>query len=224
PLTYRLVLVNDTLAHLEKFSTEWQFQEDFPIDAGFMEIENDTVTTRYNITDFDHDGDEDLVCWLSSNMNGNRWSSIYLNDQQQQKLVQLYDHASDTYIWDAPEYDPATGIISCTLVGSAFGSSAETTYRLNSLEAEPLKMHDQTRGMQTVFDEDYIGHDGKWKQVAESVYVGLSLGEIGSPEGEITAYQLDLPGDGTMKLSQYKDGNESALTYQETVDMPDWVD
>jgi len=223
PLTYRMVLVNDTLAHLEKFATKWEYQEDMPYDVGFLEVVNDTLTTSYNIFDFDSDGDEDLVCWLHSNMNGNRWSSIYLNDRQTQKLVQLYDHAGDTYIWDAPEYDPQTGSITCNLSGSAFGSSAESTYQLDGLVATPLKMHRQERGMQTVFDENFTGHNGQWKLVAQSVYVGLSLGELGSPEGEIIAYQLDLTGNDTLRLSRFKDGSESQLTYQASIDIPGWI-
>ena len=218
PLTYRLILVNDTIAHLEKFSTEWQFQEDFPIDAGYIEVYNDTLFTRYNITDFDHDGDEDLVCWLSSNMNGNMWSSVYLNDQRQQKLVQLYDHASGTYIWDSPVCDK-NGIITCTLYGSTFSCSAESTYQLAGLTAVPLKKHFEERSsVPSILDYYYTGENGQWMQISQQASVAL----FGN---EVLFYRLDKNvANDSLYLSKYAEADvQLQPALQEKVLFYDWL-
>jgi hypothetical protein len=219
-LQYRLTLVNDTVANLDKYTTEWQFQEDFPIDAGYMEVQNDTLFAPYTIYDFDQDGDEDLVCWLSSNMNGNRWSSIYLNDPHQQKLVQLYNTAENTYVWDAPDYDPATGNITCTLLGSAFSNDAQSHYKLAGLTAVPLTKQAQERSyVPYIFDYEYIGENSRWKQVTQEVSIVLKA------NSSSLFYELEKhSSNDALTISKYSVADtQTEPVLQETVTFYDWL-
>jgi hypothetical protein len=122
PLRYSLTLKNDTIAILSRYNNrKWELQEEMAYtDWAVSRIEGAQVISEFKITDFDNDGDEDLICWTSTNINGNMWTVIFLNDQRQQKLVKLYNFADDTDIWNRPEFDIETGIINCTLDGSAY--------------------------------------------------------------------------------------------------------
>lgn len=217
-------MVNDTVARLDKFTTKWEYQEDMPYAAYFQHRYDNVLISSFRIEDFDRDGDEDLLCWLFSNINGNEWTAIYLNDQQQQKLVQLYDHAGHTHIWDAPEYNPATRIISCEQYGSAYGHSSESSYRLNGLSAMPIEMQEQYRNAQTTSDAYYTGKDGKWLQDSLIVNVQMLDLKYHTDESDYLLYDLEQKGDGILKLSKYKSDWESEVTYQESIDFPDWAD
>lgn len=164
-LRYSLKLENDTIALLSQFKDgKYSIQEKFKYESFFLYREDNILHSQYKITDFDNDGDEDLLLWIFSNMNGNTWTIIFLNDEKTNRLVKLYDTAEDTDKWDRPEYDSATKIINCTLEGSAFGISAESTFKLNGLKAEPLTRHYEDRThSRYIIDYDYIGKDGKWK-------------------------------------------------------------
>lgn len=166
-LNYSLKLENDTVASLfELKGAKYVIQERFGYESYFLYRENNNLRSEYKILDFDNDGDEDLLLWICSNINGNMWTIIFLNDQETKKLIKLYDTAGQTDIWDRPEFDSVTSIINCTLDGSVFGTSAESTFKLNGLEAEPLIMHYQDRtNPKYIIDYDYIGVDGKWKLI-----------------------------------------------------------
>jgi hypothetical protein len=113
PLQYSIALKNDTIAILSRYDNgKRELQEEMAYtDWAVSRIEEAKVISEFKITDFDNDGDEDLICWTSTNINGNMWTVIFLNDQRQQKLVKLYNLADDTDIWNRPEFDIETGII-----------------------------------------------------------------------------------------------------------------
>lgn len=165
PLKYSFHLENDSIVSLYQFKNNtFQFVEKINYQPIYWHFDGNELVSNFKILDFDHDGDEDLVCWVFSNINGNEWTVVYLNDQTQQKLVKLYNTADDTAIWDKPEFDKKTGTINTELFGSAFGTSEEGSYKLNNdLTITPLKKHYQDRTGKDVFDYEYIGKNGKWK-------------------------------------------------------------
>lgn len=165
PLKYSMHLLNDTIASLSRYeSNQWILQEEMKYESYFMYREENELLSHFRITDFDKDGDEDLLCWIFSNVNGNEWTIVFLNDQESEKLVRLIDTADDTDIWNNPEYNEKKSIIICTLDGSAFGCSAESSYKLNNLSAIPIEKHyqDRTSG-KYIEDFYYVGKNGRWK-------------------------------------------------------------
>jgi len=166
-LKYSVTLVNDTLATLSRDENEkWEFQENIKYtDWVVRRINESKIISEFKITDFDHDGDEDLLCWVFTNVNGNEWTLIFLNDQASLKLVKLYDTAEETFMWNRPIYNKKTHRIDCSLEGSAYGRSSESTYKLNNLTAIPVKKTSQNREQETIEDYEYIGKNGKWKMV-----------------------------------------------------------
>ena len=168
PLKYLIALKNDTIAALSKYADgRWEFQEDIAYtDWAVRRVDGTKVISEFKITDFDNDGDEDLTCWTFTNINGNMWTIIFLNDQENQKLVSLYNTADQTLIWDRPEYDNTTGVINCTLDGSAYGASEESSFKLNYLTPIPLLKERQERyDPKYIEDFYYKGEKGKWKLV-----------------------------------------------------------
>lgn len=129
------------------------------------------VTPAFRITDFNRDGNEDFMCWTHTNVNGNEWEQIFLNNPATGELQKLHTTSDEEDVWCGPQYNPKTKIISCTLVSGTFGLSADYTYRLDGLKAIPLKkqVQDNTQinaitgeGAETY---EYIGKNGKWKLV-----------------------------------------------------------
>lgn len=171
PLKYSMQLHNETIASLSRYENDqWILQEDMKYESYFMyrkkgeDGDEDKLISNFRIEDFDKDGDEDLLCWIRSNMNGNEWTRVFLNDQENKKLVRLINTAYDIDIWDMPRYDEKTGIINCTLHGSAFGCSAESSYKLENLTTTPIEKHYQVRTSgRYVEDLYYTGENGKWK-------------------------------------------------------------
>jgi len=168
PLYYSIALINDTIANFSEFKNgKWQFQETLKHSGwAVRRVDENTITSEFTISDFDNDGDEDLICLVNTNMNGNMWTVIFLNDQRQHKLTRLYNLADETDIWNRPEYDAATGIINCTLDGSAYGASEESSFKLNYLTPIPLIKERQERyDPKYIEDFYYKGEKGKWKLV-----------------------------------------------------------
>ena len=121
-IRYSITVKNDSVAQLSKYDGEkFVFQESINItDWAISRGENNTIISEFKITDFDEDGNDDLICWVSTNVNGNIWTVIYLNIPEEKKLKKLYS-ADGTDVWDAPVYDSKTKIISCELVSGAYG-------------------------------------------------------------------------------------------------------
>jgi hypothetical protein len=164
PLKYSFHLESDSTATLHHFKkNKYQLQETLNYQPYLWHLEDHLLYSNFKITDFDNDGDEDLVCWVYSNINGNEWTVIFINDQKQQKLVRLYNKADKTDIWDSPRFDKKTNNINTELYGSVFGESEESSYKLNGLTVTPLKKHFQDRTGKRIYDYYYIGKKGKWK-------------------------------------------------------------
>ncbi|KFF07512.1 hypothetical protein B0A68_13085 [Flavobacterium reichenbachii] len=164
PLKYSFHLESDSTATLHHFkNNKFHLQETLNYQPYLWHLEDHLLYSNFKITDFDNDGDEDLVCWVYSNINGNEWTVIFINDQKQQKLVRLYNTADKTDIWDSPRFDKKTNIINTELYGSAFGESEESSYKLNGLTVTPIKKHFQDRTGKRMYDYYYIGEKGKWK-------------------------------------------------------------
>lgn len=165
PLKYSFRLQNDSIASLYQFKNNtFQFQQNMKYQPFPWHFDNDLLFSNFKIVDFDNDGDEDLLCWVASNINGNEWTVIFINDQTQQKLVCLYNTADHTDIWDRPEFDKETNTINTELYGSAFGVSEESSYYLKAdLTIIPLKKHFHDRAGKQMYDYEYIGKNGKWK-------------------------------------------------------------
>ncbi|MDA6068073.1 hypothetical protein NJT12_00450 [Flavobacterium sp. AC] len=165
PLKYSFRLQNDSIASLYQLkNNEFQFQENMSYQPFPWNFDNDLLISNFKIIDFDNDGDEDLLCWVFSNVNTNEWTIIFINDQTQQKLVRLYNTADDTDIWNRPEFDKETSTINTELYGSAYGRSEESSYLLKTdLTIIPIKKHFQHRTGKHMIDYEYIGKNGKWK-------------------------------------------------------------
>lgn len=172
PLKYTFYLENDSTASLHQFKkNKLQRQESLHYQPFMWQLENNVVMSNFKVTDFDRDGDEDLLCWVFSNVNGNEWTIIFINDQKQQKLVRLYNTADKTDIWDRPQFDKKTNTINTELYGSVFGTSEESSYRLqNGLTVIPLKKHYQDRTGKRIYDYEYVGKNGKWKLISKKQF------------------------------------------------------
>jgi hypothetical protein len=165
PLKYSFRLQNDSIASLYQFkNNKFEFQENVDYQPFLWHFDEGMLFSNFKIVDFDNDGDEDLLCWVFSNVNGNEWTIVFINDQTQQKLVRLYNTADETDIWDKPRFDKETNTINTELYGSAFGTSEEGSYRLQKeLIVIPLTKHYQDRTGKHMYDYEYVGKKGKWK-------------------------------------------------------------
>lgn len=165
PLKYSFRLQNDSIASLYQFkNNNFQLQENLNFQPFMWHFDNDVLISNFKIIDFDHDGNEDLLCWVFSNVNGNQWTVVFINDQKQQKLVRLFNTVEQTDIWSKPEFDKSTNTINTELYGSAFGISEESSYKLNDdLTVTPLIKHYQNRTGKHILDYQYVGKNGKWK-------------------------------------------------------------
>jgi hypothetical protein len=187
PLAYRVKPLNDTIIELWQLkNNKWQLQENIEYFGWALHRwdEGNKIISELKITDFDHDGDEDLVCWVNSNINGNEWTIIFINDEKQQKLVKLVNTAAlyNSDIWDAPVYDPATGIISTELFSGAYGIQNTATYRLQGTTALPLvKEEDDMGNPDYLVHTTYKGENGKWLQTGQTK-------EVFEDEGEPNGY------------------------------------
>ncbi|WP_289663829.1 hypothetical protein [Flavobacterium panacagri] len=170
PLKYVFFLENDSIASLHQFkNNELKFQENLDYQPFMWLVDDNLIFSNFKIMDFDYDGDDDLVCWVHSNVNGNEWTVIFINDQKQQKLVRLYNTADKTDIWDRPRFDKKTNTINTELYGSVFGTSEESSYRLqDDLTVIPLKKHFQDRTGKRMYDYEYVGKNGKWKLISKT--------------------------------------------------------
>lgn len=163
PAKYSIRLENDTLSTiLKQEGGKWIVKEKMEHSPWpLRKIDDKVLVSEFKITDFDKDGNEDLVCWVNTNINGNQWSLIYLNDGQ--KLIKLWNDADETAIWDRPEYDETTGFISIQRDGSAYGTSEESIFLLEGYGVSPVSKHYQDREEESITDYYYAGNNGKWE-------------------------------------------------------------
>ncbi|MFY7730286.1 MAG: hypothetical protein ACOVRN_12270 [Flavobacterium sp.] len=164
PLNYKIELINDSFAVLsQKVNRNWLEQDRFEFQPWQWGIDDEKIITKFYITDFDKDGDDDLLCWVMSNINGNEFTYIYLNDSN--KLVKLYDKAEDTFYWFNPEYSLKKKELYSNWYGSAYGHDDECVYKLENLNVTPVSKHHQERSGKEIRNEYYKGKNGKWKLV-----------------------------------------------------------
>lgn len=174
PLQFSIRLVNDSIMELSQKLKNGvkiiDIQEYYPFT---WTLDKDIITSSFRITDFNKDGNEDLLCWTQSNMNGNQWTIIYINDNENSRLAKLWDPAEETDIWDRPEYDKSGKIINTTLDASVFGISNECTYRLDGLKVIPLTKDEEDRtSTKYIMNKTYRGENGKWKLVKSKKHRG----------------------------------------------------
>lgn len=167
PLTYEIELKNDSTMVLSKsFQDSKEIVDTQNFMPFFWHIYDGYYYSYFKIIDFDNDNDEDLVCRLFTNVNGNEWTVIYINDQSQQKLVKLWNTANETDIWDDPHYNKKKKTIECELYSSAYGLQNTSTYKLQNSTATPLEMLEtDLRNNDYIIKNRYIGESGKWKLV-----------------------------------------------------------
>lgn len=170
PTKYSVEIINNNESVIRRFeNNKWETVD--TIDQMYIEFLDsvDFLIPSFSIEDFNKDGNQDLICWTGTNINGNEWVQIYLNDPKTKSLKILINTAEkDSVIWDAPEYDENDSTIHCTLVSGNFGLSFESKYKLIGFTAIPIEKeeHDNTNmnpeGKGAIY-RYYIGKKGKWK-------------------------------------------------------------
>jgi hypothetical protein len=173
PSKYSIEIKNDSISVLSKYeNNKWEYID--TIRHMFQIIDsNEILLPSYKIVDFENDGNQDLVCWVNTNVNGNVWSIIYLNNPEKKSLDILRNTAGrDEKIWDSPEYNIKDSTINCTLVSGVYGLSFESKYKIENHKAIPIEKqetdntHLKNDGSGGI-DRLYIGKNGKWKLVKE---------------------------------------------------------
>jgi hypothetical protein len=163
-LTYKIELINDSIGVLsQKMDGSWHVQDKFKFQPWQWAINNEKIITKFRITDFDKDGDDDLLCWVISNINGNEFTYIYLNGGD--KLIKLYNKAEETFYWFTPQYNNQKKELYSNWYGSAYGHDDECIYKLENLNVIPVSKHHQERSGKEIRDDYYKGKNGKWKLV-----------------------------------------------------------
>jgi len=171
PTKYSIRLKNDTIALLYRHDDKKLILHDTISHSGWplRRINGKEIISEFKITDFDCDGNEDLLCCAASNINGNQWTLIYLNDQKQRKLVKLMNNADKTDIWDNPHYNKKKKLIECELFSGVFGFQSTYTFRLENHIALPVYKEernytsvDAKTGEGEVIQE-FTGDSGIWK-------------------------------------------------------------
>ncbi|AWH85736.1 hypothetical protein HYN59_11730 [Flavobacterium album] len=165
PVKYSLQLENDTIAKLVWHNGKKDIFQEMIHHIGWpiRRIDGKNIISEFKITDFDKDGDEDLLCIVASNMNGNQWTIIYLNDQNQTKLVKLLNNADNTDIWDNPHYDNKTKLIECELFSGAYGIQSNYTFRLEKHNAIPVYKEERDLTNEEPVIQEFVGENGEWK-------------------------------------------------------------
>ncbi len=175
PLKYTVRLENDTIATLYRNEGNKLIFQDTIVHDGrpISYIEGKEIFSEFVTTDFDKDGDQDFLCWIASNVNLNKWTIIYLNDQKQKKLVKLVNNADGTDIWAYPQYNEKEKLIECELFSGVYGFQSNYTFRLEGHIAVPVykEERDSTQVRAGTDDEgitqEFVGKNGQWELVKE---------------------------------------------------------
>ncbi|MFZ4398733.1 MAG: XAC2610-related protein [Bacteroidales bacterium] len=163
------ILNNDESVIQKKENDKWQTID--TIEQMFIEVDdsNRISIPNFRIEDFNKDGNQDIICQTGTNVNGNDWVQIYLNDPKTKSLIKLHNSAEDeSDTWDAPEYNKKDSTIHCTHVSGNFGYSFESTYKLIRYQAIPIKKFERDNTKMTSSGKGsikryFIGNQGKWK-------------------------------------------------------------
>ncbi len=147
------------------------YQESMDIPGFVGELYGDdyyNYVPGFLITDFNHDGDQDLLVYTGADIHGSLEALIFLADRKTKRLVKLQNTAEGTAIWDTPEYDPKTKIIACNRMGGNAGLSFTSTYKLQGFTAQPVTkdVYDFTslngETGKGYSESTYKGKKGKW--------------------------------------------------------------
>lgn len=170
PLRYSVRLLNDSEALLSQYNnSKWVVQDTIEISGWTSSyIEGNTIISKFKITDFDKDGNEDLTCWIFTNMHNDISTTIFLNNPKQQKLIKLYDFAEDTDVWMDPKYDSKSKKMYCLDYTGLYGLQSESTYKLINQLAIPItKTVIDTNDPALIIEQEYKGKNGKWHLISE---------------------------------------------------------
>jgi hypothetical protein len=91
----------------------------------------------YTVQDINFDGYPDLTAWISSNINGNQWTKLYVYDSVRQRLQLLSNTAEGSDIWDGPRFFRADSV-RCERFSGVFGLQFESLYRWDGLRLLPV--------------------------------------------------------------------------------------
>ena len=163
-LRYLIKLVNDSIGELWQYkSGSWDFQEQLTFSSWTIRrIDVNKLYSEFRLTDFNQDGNTDLTFCHASNINGNNWTKVFLNDGN--RLVSLYNTAEESYIWNDPQYNPKTKAINTELYSGAYGIQNTASYKLTGLIATPIQKEETDLTHQEKFIiTTYKGVKGKWK-------------------------------------------------------------
>lgn len=123
-------------------------------------ISSDSIISGIKITDFNKDGNEDLICFVYNNdMEG---AIIYLNNPSQQKLIKLWNTADSTDFWVYPIFDESSNTIKCNFRDDDQGELLESIYMLENFTAIPVSKHQKGYVKSKKFDNRYIGTNNEW--------------------------------------------------------------
>lgn len=168
---YKIEIINDTTSVLSRGNEKtWVVLDTIGL-MGLQVISTDTLFLNYpmfEVTDFDKDGYQDLLCYLGSNINGNTLTLIYLFNKEIHSLLILYNEAEGDKVgdWNNPEFNKQDSTINCEWVGGTFGTSLKSTYKLINQKAIPIKKTVKNRSSsRNINIYKYKGVDGKWKFV-----------------------------------------------------------
>lgn len=164
------VLENETVMLSQYNNGQWTVVDTLSYSV-FPSNDTDYITPAFMITDFDKDGNEDFLCWTHTNINGNQWSSVYINDPVTKKLKKLKTTKDEEDVWCAPTFNSRTKIITSTEVSGNYGYSYTSTYKLENQIAVPLEKEvsdntqlNSTTGKGAVL-KLYKGKKGRWKLI-----------------------------------------------------------
>jgi hypothetical protein len=128
-------------------------------------ISSDSIISGIKITDFNKDGNEDIVCYVYGYyMEG---AIIYLNNPSQGKLVKLWNTAEATDFWVNPVFDQSNNTIKCNYNDPDHGELFESTYVFENFTTTPVSKHQKGYVKNKRFDNRYIGEDNKWVLVKQ---------------------------------------------------------
>ncbi|NVN95104.1 MAG: hypothetical protein HXX18_07475 [Bacteroidetes bacterium] len=167
---YLIEIINDSNSVLSQYMNGIWKSIDTINHIFFITDSNELLVPSFYIADFNNDGNQDLLCWTMTNVNGNQWTEIYLNNTL--TLIKLVNTADG--IWAFPEYHNDKKIITCEEVSGCFGVSSESSFRLKDFKATPIRKVelDNTHMIQkkgkyvNQITRTYIGKNGKWKLVS----------------------------------------------------------
>lgn len=170
---YSIKIINDSTTLLSKFYNNKSYFIDTLSHLFVSEFSGEIIIPGFTITDFDKDGDQDLLCFLFTNIHGNIWTAIFLFDEKNKTLVKLIDPGDSDDIWDAPEFNGTTNGIKCKRISGVYGISYESSYYLDGLIAYPLdKREEDTSQLNSATGKGgvirlYTGKSGRWELVCE---------------------------------------------------------